>query len=523
MSSQKPKKIVITPEEVASTPTRKGIGRKTAPSQVQVIELAPNAVTDSVAFVQVNENGVLSSIDGLNLDQQDIAIQIDDSAANELEGTIALHAEGAQAEEPSIYSIQSAETYRREILVFIQENLLRNSEKYADLAIFCSDGIVWSSKLVLASASTFLKEILLSIPNQDDTCLVMPHMTKREFLTFQEAIFAPEESQPNDMFPVIKGCELLCIDLEEKLQIQYNSIEDAPIVEYANMLANPFEKKRVLKSLGYINTDGFSEGMMNVEGSDIIKDIGPVLKVLEDNIKCEQCNRNFYDHISLDKHMKLMHSTYTIDKLVKNSKEKYSCSICSATFAYAVNVKKHFWLTHSVTGGDLRLKGVQGVPVSIPVPTKEDKLNEKYEDMKCSICGKYSTNWKALQLHMLAHANKNPYKCESCGKGFRDDQKLKRHMVVHTKEKNFECSFCGKRFGLKQNMKVHEKIHRGQGKKCEYCPRTFTNNKILNNHYEKHKDLEHEKTLDPEMQKMQLIQSKQGRPSTAFIESMMDE
>ena len=159
--------------------------------------------------------------------------------------------------------------------------------------------------------------------------------------------------------------------------------------------------------------------MLNVDGSDIIKDIGPVLKVLEDNIKCEQCNRNFYDHVSLDKHMKLMHSTYSIDKLVRNNKEKYSCTICSATFAYAVNVKKHFWLTHSVTGADLKLKGVQGVPVSIPMPTKEDKLNEKYEDMKCSICGKYSTNWKAVQLHMLAHANKNPFKCEVCGKGFR--------------------------------------------------------------------------------------------------------
>jgi len=96
-------------------------------------------------------------------------------------------------------------------------------------------------------------------------------------------------------------------------------------------------------------------------------------------------------------------------------------------------------------------------------------------------------------------------------------------MVVHTKEKKFECSFCGKRFGLKQNMKVHEKIHRGQGKKCEYCPRTFTSTKLLNSHYEKHKAMEHEKTSDPDIQKTQMIQSKQGRPSTASIESMMDE
>ena len=267
MSSQKPKKIVITPEEVANTPSRKPSGRKTT-TQTQVIELDPNAaVTDDenagVTFIQVNELGEVSSIDGSILDQN-IAIQIDDNAANTgvLEGTIALHEAPAEVdEEPNVYSIQSPETYRREILGFIQENLLRNSEKYADLAIFCSDGIVWSSKLVLASASQFLKEILLSIPNPDDTCLVMPHMTKSEFLTFQEALFAPDESQPSEIqFPVIKGCELLCIDLEERIHIQSDTIEDAPIVEYANMLANPFEKKRVLKSLGYINADGFSEG-----------------------------------------------------------------------------------------------------------------------------------------------------------------------------------------------------------------------------------------------------------------------
>ena len=102
----------------------------------------------------------------------------------------------------------------------------------------------------------FLKDILLSIPNPDDTCLVMPHMTKSEFLTLQEALFAPDESQPSEIqFPVIKGCELLCIDLEERIHIQSDTIEDAPIVEYANMIANPFKKKRVLKSLGYIKAE----------------------------------------------------------------------------------------------------------------------------------------------------------------------------------------------------------------------------------------------------------------------------
>ena len=273
MSDSKPKKIVITPEEVANTPTRKSAVRsKPVQAPQEVLELDPNAVTENssgaVTFIQVNEIGEVSSIDGSILDQN-ISIQIDENAANAggvLEGTIALHEVADNKiesdEVPAIYSVQRPDDYKREILGFIQENLLKKSEKYADLAIFCSDGIVWSSKLVLASASTFLKEILLSIPNPDDTCLVMPHMTKLEFLTFQQVLFAPDDSQPTDMFPVIKGCELLCIDLDEKYQTLSDNGEDAPIVEYANMLSNPFEKKRVLKSLGYISADGFSEGKL---------------------------------------------------------------------------------------------------------------------------------------------------------------------------------------------------------------------------------------------------------------------
>ena len=117
MSSEKPKKIVITPEEVANAPSRKPSGRKT--NQTQVIELDPNAtVTDAensgVTFIQVNELGEVSSIDGSILDQN-IAIQIDDNAANTdvLEGTIALHEAPAEVDgEATQYLIQSPETYR---------------------------------------------------------------------------------------------------------------------------------------------------------------------------------------------------------------------------------------------------------------------------------------------------------------------------------------------------------------------------------------------------------------------------
>ena len=79
-SGIKPKKIVITPEEVALSTTRKPLNQprnvKNANSQPQqVMEVNPQILEDGVTFIQVNDLGEVSAIDG-SLLGQDIAIQI---------------------------------------------------------------------------------------------------------------------------------------------------------------------------------------------------------------------------------------------------------------------------------------------------------------------------------------------------------------------------------------------------------------------------------------------------------------
>ena len=112
-TTAKAKKIVVTPEEVAMTPTRKIAARGTkstgvasaAPPQPQVLELDYQSIEGSgVTFIQVNDSGEVSTIDGSILGQdiaiqgQDIAIQItgdDPAATNEeaLDAPIAIAAE----------------------------------------------------------------------------------------------------------------------------------------------------------------------------------------------------------------------------------------------------------------------------------------------------------------------------------------------------------------------------------------------------------------------------------------------
>lgn len=427
MNTSKAKKIIITPEEVASSSPRKSRSAKTVQASAgQVLELNSDSIDTSsggVTFIQVNELGEVSTIEGASLlGQENIQIQItgeDEASVEEATATTASAvletAIPLEDDQYPSFLIQPPESYRRELLDLIEANLTKCNEKYADLAIFCSDGIVWSSKLVLASASTFVKDLLLSVPNIDDTCLVLPFMTKLEFLTFQSALFSKDDTQPSDMYSVIKGCDMLGIDLEDQINYMSNVTDEPPTVEYASVLANPFEKKRIYKGLGYVPMDGFTDQVAN---DDVMKGIGPILRVLEDNYKCKECDRTFFDASSLESHVKMMHSSYTIEKLVKGQ-DKYNCPICSRTFGFAVNLKKHFWFCHSTSGADIRIRSAQVLPLALPMPSKKDKLNEKMEDMKCSICSKLCSNWKTLEVHMLLHTNENPFKCKICDRGFR--------------------------------------------------------------------------------------------------------
>ena len=169
---------------------------------------------------------------------------------------------------------------------------------------------------------------------------------------------------------------MLGVDLANNMTVDEPAPDEPPSVEYSSMLANPFEKKRILKSLGYLSgVDGFSssENNLKVEDSDLMKGIGSVLRVLEDNITCSECNRSFFDEDTLERHKNAMHSTYTIDELVRHQ-DKYSCPACARTFGLAVSLYKHYWLNHSSTGGDIQMKSAQGVLHAIPLPTKQDKL-----------------------------------------------------------------------------------------------------------------------------------------------------
>ena len=305
-TTSKLKKIVVTPEEVANTPSRRGAVRSKTPAQV--LEVA-EAGDDGVTLIQVNELGEVAAVDGSILGPE-IAIQITDEVTpeNVVENEMI---EGVDpTEESENLVIQSPEDYKRKLLEDMYENLIKYTENYSDLPIFCSDGVIWSNKLLLSAASPFIKDLLLDVQLVDSTCLIIPHMTKKDFTTFQATIFSKEETLQSDMFSVIRGCEIFRIDSGE-VSTEQDLKGDLPDVDYANMIANPFEKKRIFRSLGYL-----TENNNNKESEPDLKGAGSVIRVFQDNFKCEECNRTFFDATAFENHQKSIHSSYSIDNLV---------------------------------------------------------------------------------------------------------------------------------------------------------------------------------------------------------------
>ena len=440
-----------------------------------------------------------------------------------------------EGDENVICVIQSPESYKLDLLqrMICDENM----QKFADLVVFCSDGVAWTSRLLMSAASEMIREAFsqLDILQGDTTSIVLPDITKQEFNIFHEALFASVKDLEDlkDSVTVIKVAETLRVDLlpiETSLPIQK---ENSDGVDYRRAQDDPEEWKRVLYCLGYSpasrNKDNQNDNETNNVNSNTMSKL---VSIFDKSTTCEKCHRTFGNEISLKNHTMMVHKSSK--SMSSHLTKKYACGKCDQRFAFAINVRKHQWMCHRkgmkhilrlnnfANEGESSNENVTGdnkdpsemVDVHLDKRARKKKaLQEKIEDMTCKDCGLKCTSWKQLQIHTMDHSNERPFKCKLCQKGFKEPQKLKRHMVSHTREKQFSCKYCQKSFGLKHNMKTHEKIHEGGGYHCSYCDRTFSQNNTLQDHEMKHRKLKHLKTKDENLRTCQLLKAVRGRPS----------
>ncbi|KFM69037.1 Sal-like protein 1, partial [Stegodyphus mimosarum] len=65
-------------------------------------------------------------------------------------------------------------------------------------------------------------------------------------------------------------------------------------------------------------------------------------------------------------------------------------------------------------------------PSSSSVPSVTDS-----QELICDLCGRQFSNQKALQQHLLSHAQPRPFVCEICDAGFTSSSSLIAHQSTH--------------------------------------------------------------------------------------------
>ncbi|XP_076008783.1 zinc finger protein 574 [Genypterus blacodes] len=224
---------------------------------------------------------------------------------------------------------------------------------------------------------------------------------------------------------------------------------------------------------------------------------------------CKVCEKSFTNSQSLLRHS--MSHTGT---------KPYNCDECGKNYSQAATLKRH-QLIHSSTQ-PRRKRGRKPVCAldneeaahffACPhCPSRfgtEDQLNHHKllhtsHPFHCTDCGEAFKRRKDLDLHSLAHQDKQPATCPHCSAQFINQSVLDIHMQrcpTTEQEKNVgrgrgqgrgrctgqvECDLCGHRCMTQEGLDLHRLSHTGQTPlKCPVkpCRRRFTSNSTLEEH-----------------------------------------
>ena len=142
--------------------------------------------------------------------------------------------------------------------------------------------------------------------------------------------------------------------------------------------------------------------------------------------------------------------------LMKHYLCHFKCSICGMRFGTKQELKEHVGELH--TGSDVR---------------SEDK------PFQCTVCKKHYPSKSVLSEHYLCH-----FKCPLCPRIFETQSILNSHIAEHKAfyEKSFQCVVCEETCPSQQDLIKHYRYHF----KCQFCPRIFKTQQMLNSHLALH-------------------------------------
>ena len=119
------------------------------------------------------------------------------------------------------------------------------------------------------------------------------------------------------------------------------------------------------------------------------------------------------------------HAQFDLARFPDGSR-KHLCPVCGKGFKRPVKVRRHLAV-------HLRIPGTEGQPRQtwrqvLEQETAFSMALGEFTPRACPTCGRYFTESKKYQMHILAHAGRSPYRCDVCKKNFTRSDHLNVHL-----------------------------------------------------------------------------------------------
>lgn len=320
----------------------------------------------------------------------------------------------------------------------------------------------------------------------------------------------------------------------KKKKINSVILSDINEEEIGELITKEFGNNETTNDLRNIMTESDVDDILNVPNLSVINnieiDLDMGLKLLEDELKCPYCQKEYKTKKLLTYHI-MSHTNdkkWSCDICQKRFKHRYEvavhkrthlepsfeCEICSKKFTQnshlTTHKKRHFsdyteyctpckrgFYSRSQYKNHINVAHKQiwhiceicGCKLSTKSALKDHMAthDQRTRTAICEICGKTYLNSRNLRNHLKTHSQDGGFSCKVCGKLVSGKKTLEEHVRTHSGEKPIHCSICDKSFASKSYLKAHLRTHTGiKPYCCAFCRKSFTQRSSLKIHVRYH-------------------------------------
>lgn len=221
--------------------------------------------------------------------------------------------------------------------------------------------------------------------------------------------------------------------------------------------------------------------------------------------ECKECGKRFWRRTDFYEHFKEMHKSFICDYCGKSVNEKQTlinhmrrrhlctktCDVCKKTFSTVRNLRAHYRMYHTKSEAycvecDLTLPNIELYKRHLRSSVKHRP--KKKQSFPCPECGKVYARRCSMNYHYTyVHKQETKFKCEQCDRFFLNGFRLRTHKkATHDKippEKTKMCTICGRSFSTNRILENHIRTHTGERPhSCPHCPAAFAQRTAMRVH-----------------------------------------